>query len=281
MNKPTIPQTQIARLLSQSRSIQGERRAKIFSPFMPRNPLISLDSHERIQGNPTPIIGLLRRERPTEQRESKSSRSDATRRPRRDRSTRSKGKAHKARPRRLEQGSLPPRLLVRSCAPAGEQRRRRHRRTDPSPCYGGDLSIRKLHLQPPRLPHLVRAPQRLLRLVPHEREAARQDAAIRHRAKQLPGGEELGAPSLQPFGIGARHADGEARKRRRLLAAPPGQERRLADESPAHGLRQPARPFDEKRPRSRQTPAQAPQPLAQAPAISAAAVGGGARTSAA
>ena len=65
--------------------------------------------------------------------------------------------------------------------------------------------------------------QRSLLLVPHQREAARQHAAIAHRAEQLPGGDELGAPALQPFVIGAEQPGGEALDRRRLLAAPPGQ----------------------------------------------------------
>ena len=45
--------------------------------------------------------------------------------------------------------------------------------------------------------------------------------------------------------------------RRRLFAAPPRHERRLAHERPADGVRRPARPFDQERPHSRQTPARA------------------------
>jgi hypothetical protein len=68
----------------QSRSIQGERRAKNVSPFMPRNPLISLVSHERIQGNPrksNPHNQGFSERKGHEPRKSKSSRSEAVCRP--------------------------------------------------------------------------------------------------------------------------------------------------------------------------------------------------------
>ena len=40
----------------------GQKAKKNFDRFMPRNPLISLDSDEEIQGNPTLIIGGFRNE---------------------------------------------------------------------------------------------------------------------------------------------------------------------------------------------------------------------------
>src|SRR3984885_4331590 len=46
-----------------SRSGASDKRLrKNFDRFMPRNPLISLDSDEEIQGNPTLIIGGFRNE---------------------------------------------------------------------------------------------------------------------------------------------------------------------------------------------------------------------------
>ena len=91
-------------------------------------------------------------------------------------------------------------------------------RADAPACYGADLPVGEFDLEPLRLLDFARAPQRSLLLVPHEREAPRQHAAIAHCAQELPGGEKLSAPHLQAFVIGARHARGKALHLRRLLA---------------------------------------------------------------
>ena len=53
MNTPTLPYGLDRRLRSRRLSTPGKRREEKFPPFFPRNPLISLDSDERIQGNPS------------------------------------------------------------------------------------------------------------------------------------------------------------------------------------------------------------------------------------
>ena len=56
------------RMASTARSVpaalhaRGKRTRKNLPSFFPRNPLISLDSDEKIQGNPTLIIGGIRSE---------------------------------------------------------------------------------------------------------------------------------------------------------------------------------------------------------------------------
>ena len=101
-----------------------------------------------------------------------------------------------------------------------------------------------------------------MRLVPHEGEAARQDAAIAHRAEQLPGGEKLGPFALQAFAIGARHAGRKPLDRLGPLAAPPRDKRRLASERPPGGVRRPPQPVDQERPHPPQAPGESPQAFA-------------------
>src|ERR1700751_1732807 len=123
-------------------------------------------------------------------------------------------------------------VLVRFCAAARQQRGGCEGRPDAPARYGGDLSIGELDLEALRLPRVLRTPERSLRLIAHEREAARQHAAIAHRAEELLLENEIAPQALQPLVVGANHAGGETLDRRHLLAAPPGEQRRLADEHP-------------------------------------------------
>src|ERR1700733_14956295 len=83
MDKLAIAQAKISRFPFRNRSRQGKRREKNFPPFFPRNPLISLDSDERIQGNPRKSNphnpGFLQR-KDHGPRKPKSTRSDPIRR---------------------------------------------------------------------------------------------------------------------------------------------------------------------------------------------------------
>jgi hypothetical protein len=51
MNDPALPHGSIVESRSGA-SVSTEKGGEKFSPLKPRNPLKSLDSHERIQGNP-------------------------------------------------------------------------------------------------------------------------------------------------------------------------------------------------------------------------------------
>ena len=87
---------------------------------------------------------------------------------------------------------------------------------------------------------------------------------IADRAEHLRRRGEPRPPVLLALAKGARHAGREPRQRLRPLAASPGEQRRLARERPAGGVRRPARPFDEHRPEPGQTADEPPHALALA-----------------
>jgi hypothetical protein len=52
MSDPAFPRAKIVSHTPGGVETTGKGRQKNFWPFLPRNPLISLDSDERFQGNP-------------------------------------------------------------------------------------------------------------------------------------------------------------------------------------------------------------------------------------